>query len=178
MALLVVRDPELERRRGRARDVARQGRRRPETLLAGWAALALVGAWLGACTPQISTHGHRLDAEQLAQIETGRTTREEVAALLGSPSAATTFDNSAWYYVSQRTERESFYKADITQQEVVTIRFDEAGRVALIDRSGLDQAVAIDPVDRETPTAGRELTALEQFVGNIGRFNLPETDGN
>jgi hypothetical protein len=28
-------------------------------------------------------------------------------------------------------------------------------------------------VERETPTAGSELTALEQFIGNIGRFNAP-----
>jgi hypothetical protein len=28
-------------------------------------------------------------------------------------------------------------------------------------------------VERETPTAGSEMSALEQFIGNIGRFNPP-----
>jgi outer membrane protein assembly factor BamE (lipoprotein component of BamABCDE complex) len=134
-------------------------------LLAG---LALIG-----CVPQVSNHGYRLDEASLAQIEPGRTTRDQVQQLLGSPSALTTFDGSVWYYVSQRTERLSFYQEDVVNQDVVAIGFDDRGTVTGVERQGLERAHEVSLVERETPTAGSELSALEQFIGNIGRFNPP-----
>jgi outer membrane protein assembly factor BamE (lipoprotein component of BamABCDE complex) len=149
-----------------------------------WRAARRVSAWggliglaLGACVPQVNNHGYRLDEAALAQIEPGRTTRDQVLQLLGSPSALTTFDGSVWYYVSQRTERLSFYQTEVVNQDVISITFDDLGTVAQIDRHGLEQAHEVSFVDRETPTAGSELTVFEQFIGNIGRFN-PPTDGN
>src|ERR687891_1351536 len=131
------------------------------------------GLALIACTPQISNHGYRLDEAAFAQVEPGRTTREQVLQLLGSPSSLTTFDGSVWYYVSQRSERLSFYQDNVVNQDVVTITFDDLGTVASIDRHGLERAHEVSFVERETPTSGSELTAFEQFIGNIGRFNPP-----
>jgi outer membrane protein assembly factor BamE (lipoprotein component of BamABCDE complex) len=132
-------------------------------------------AWLvlSGCVPQVSNHGYRFDEAALAQIQPGRTTRDEVVQLLGSPSALTTFDGSVWYYVSQRTERMSFYQEDVVNQDVVAIAFDELGSVTSVDRHGLDRAQEVSLVDRETPTSGTELSVFEQFIGNIGRFNPP-----
>jgi outer membrane protein assembly factor BamE (lipoprotein component of BamABCDE complex) len=135
--------------------------------------IGLASAALLACAPIVSTHGHRLDAAALDQIRPGQTTQAQVAQLLGSPSATTTFGNDAWYYVSQRTERRSFYQEQIVQQDVVSITFDERGTVVAVDRHGLDQARDVQMVGRTTPTAGNELTVLEQFIGNLGRFNVP-----
>ena len=93
-----------------ARPRARSTRRvRPAPSLAlGLSALALL-----ACSPIVATHGHRLDEQALGRIEPGRSSRNEVAQLLGSPSSRATFGDSPWYYVSQRTEQLSFYQADI-----------------------------------------------------------------
>jgi outer membrane protein assembly factor BamE (lipoprotein component of BamABCDE complex) len=135
--------------------------------------LATLGLTVAACTPTVRTHGHRLDPDGLAQIQPGRTSRDQVAQLLGSPSSLSTFDDSAWYYVSQRTEQRSFYQENVVEQKVVTITFDQAGRVASVDELGLKEARAVAPVERTTPTAGNDLSVFEQFVGNIGRFNLP-----
>jgi outer membrane protein assembly factor BamE (lipoprotein component of BamABCDE complex) len=125
------------------------------------------------CVPQVSNHGYRFDEAALAQVQPGRTTRDEVVQLLGSPSALTTFDGSVWYYVSQRTERMSFYQEELVNQDVVAIAFDELGTVTSVDRHGLDRAQEVSLVDRETPTSGTELSVFEQVIGNIGRFNPP-----
>ena len=141
-----------------------------------WSCL-VAGLVLIGCVPQVSNHGYRLDEAAFAQIEPGRTTRDQVLQLLGSPSALTTFDGSVWYYVSQRSERLSFYQDNVVNQDVVTITFDDLGTVASIDRHGLERAHEVSFVQRETPTSGSELTAFEQFIGNIGRFN-PPADGS
>jgi outer membrane protein assembly factor BamE (lipoprotein component of BamABCDE complex) len=126
-----------------------------------------------ACSPDISTHGHRFDAAALARVEPGNSSQDDVMNLLGSPSALATFDDRTWYYISQRTEQHSFYFSTVVSQDVVAIVFDDQGTVSAINRNGLDSAMDVDLVDRETPTAGNELTVLEQFLGNIGRFNPP-----
>ena len=147
--------------------------------LAALAALptaAIAAAGLVACTSSISTHGHRLDAAALAQIEPGQSSQGDVIQLLGSPSSLATFDDRTWYYVSQRTERHSFYHNTVVAQDVVAIMFDDQGTVSHIDRHDLNGAREIDLVDRETPTSGNEMSVLEQFLGNIGRFNPTDAD--
>jgi len=124
----------------------------------------------------VRAHGHVLDEAALARIEPGQTSRDRVAQLLGSPSSRGTFDDTAWYYVSQRTERHSFYQETVIEQNVVAITFDEQGVVRAIERRDLDDARNVDLVERETPTVGNELTLVEQFIGNIGRFNLPQDE--
>lgn len=137
-----------------------------------WISSLLVG--LVACSPTVATHGHRIDGEALARIQPGLTSRDEVLGLLGSPSSLSTFDDGSWYYVSQRTERRSFYQANVVDQQVVTISFDDNGTVEAVEQVDLADARPIEPVERKTPTEGNELSVLEQFIGNVGRFNLPE----
>jgi outer membrane protein assembly factor BamE (lipoprotein component of BamABCDE complex) len=133
--------------------------------------LAIAALPLAACTPEISTHGYRLDDAALARVEPGRTTRDQALQLLGSPSSVATFDDNVWYYVTQRTERRSFYQEEVVDQQVVTVTFDERDRVSSIDHADIGDAREIELVARETPTSGNELNVLEQFIGNIGRFN-------
>jgi outer membrane protein assembly factor BamE (lipoprotein component of BamABCDE complex) len=123
------------------------------------------------CQPTVSTHGHQVDATQLAQIKPGVTSREEVTRLLGSPSTRGTFEQESWFYVSQRNEAKSFYQDSVTQQDVVRIDFDANGLVAEVSAHGLELAQAVEPDPNKTRTMGNELTMLQQFVGNIGRFN-------
>jgi outer membrane protein assembly factor BamE (lipoprotein component of BamABCDE complex) len=131
---------------------------------------ALSSLAVTACSPTIATHGHALDEAAIARIEPGRTSRQEVLQLLGSPSSLASFDDDAWYYVSQRTEKVSFYQEDLVEQDVIAITFDDRDLVDDIERHGLEQTAAVDPVERTTPTAGASPSLLEQFIGNIGRF--------
>ncbi|WP_051329079.1 outer membrane protein assembly factor BamE [Geminicoccus roseus] len=132
-------------------------------------ALALFG--LGACSPTIDNHGHRFDADMAGAIIPGVTSKQEVTRLMGSPSALATFEDNQWYYVSQKTERKSFYQAEITDQQVLAITFGEDGLVSDIQRADLSQAEPITPVTDVTPTTGNELSLAQQLLGNIGRFN-------
>ncbi len=138
--------------------------------------IAAAAALLAACTANVSTHGHDLTPADLEQIKPGVTSREQVARLLGSPSTIGTFDKERWFYISQRNEVMSFYKADITAQDVVRIDFDANGIVSDVNMHGLELAQAIQPDPNKTRTLGNELGAIQQILGNIGRFNTsPET---
>ena len=158
-------------RRGHAEFLPTHGRSRRVRRMAFGCALA--AALLAGCTPQVHQQGHVSDPEALAEIKPGVQTREEVARLLGTPSAMGTFDDRNWYYISRRTETEAFNAPELVDQSVVVIAFDENGVVAEVASVSTDEARAVVPVDEETATRGRELGLLEQLFGNIGRPTAP-----
>jgi len=126
---------------------------------------------LGACSSTVATRGNMLDAQQLSTLQPGVTTRDDVAASLGTPTATATFDQSTWYYIGQRTEKTAFFMPTVVARKVVAVHFDDKGVVAKVDALGLEDGQTIAMVDRQTPTAGKELTVMEQMLGNLGRFN-------
>jgi len=133
-----------------------------------------VGAWLlagalGACAPIVHTDGQIPDPVKLASIEPGVQTREQVAKLLGTPSSVTTFGDDTWYYISRRTSRIAFLEPEVLEQRVVVINFDKDGVVRGVRQYGLDDANKIAPVARTTPTKGKQLTILDQMIGNLNR---------
>lgn len=141
-------------------------------------ALALVAALaLGACTPTVDLRGNLPAPENLAEIKPGKTTRDEVQQLLGTPSTTSTFGDESWQYISARTETKAFFKPEVKDRKVVSITFDRSGVVKDVIERGLEDGVAINSVERETPTAGKELSILEQLVGNIGKFSK-DSKGN
>jgi outer membrane protein assembly factor BamE (lipoprotein component of BamABCDE complex) len=132
---------------------------------------ALVALALAACQPTIDQRGNLPDKSRLADIEPGVTTKEVVQQLLGTPSSVSTFGDKTWYYISRRTEQTAFLQPAVLDQQVVVVAFDEGGVVRDVQHLGLADGRAIDPSDRETPSAGKELGIVEQLVGNLGKFN-------
>jgi outer membrane protein assembly factor BamE (lipoprotein component of BamABCDE complex) len=147
---------------------------RPATILRHGKYCGLFGFALlavAACSPTIATHGNLPDPELVAEIKPGQFSRAEVRELLGTPSATATFEKEVWYYISQRIETRAFFKPTTLDRKVLAVRFDESGKVRTIENVDLSKARAVDPVGRVTPTKGKELTLLQQLVGNIGRFS-------
>lgn len=125
----------------------------------------------GACTPAVDLRGNLPTPESLAQIQPGKTTRDEVQTLLGTPSTTATFGDESWQYISSRTETTAFFKPEVKDRKVVSISFDRSGVVKDVVQRGLEDGVDVKIVERETPTAGKELSILEQLVGNVGKFS-------
>lgn len=130
----------------------------------------LVAVSVAACAPRLDLRGNSPDPDILADIEVGRATKDQVSELLGSPSSIAPFGGESWYYISERTETLAFFEPKVLERKVLIIRFDEEGVVTELDSLGLDDGRDIQVVERETPTAGNEITFLQQLFGNFGRF--------
>jgi outer membrane protein assembly factor BamE (lipoprotein component of BamABCDE complex) len=138
------------------------------TSICGLAGLSLLTS---ACSTELDTHGDRIEADRLAQIRPGVQTRNEVAAILGSPSSTSVFGDESWYYVSDLTEKHSIFDTKVKERQVVAIRFNGTGLVSEVQAFGIERGREVELVDRETPTLGESVTVLNQIFGNIGRFN-------
>jgi outer membrane protein assembly factor BamE (lipoprotein component of BamABCDE complex) len=134
--------------------------------LAGLAALALTG-----CDLPVQVHGNLPDDDQLARIEPGKQGRTDIVNLLGPPSVRSNFQDDTWYYVGQKQTRFAFFAPDIKERNVLVLTFDRQDRLTGKKLYTMADARDIDPVDRETPTEGRDLSIVQQLLGNVGRFN-------
>ena len=131
----------------------------------------LAVAGLPACAPTVDKRGNLPEPDKLAEIRPGATTRDEVSKILGTPSSISVFNEKTWYYISRRTKQVAFFDPDVTDQQVYIVNFDDRGVVKAVDHRNLKDARDIEPAPGATPAPGRELTFLEQIIGNVGRFN-------
>jgi outer membrane protein assembly factor BamE (lipoprotein component of BamABCDE complex) len=129
---------------------------------------------LGACEQSVQVRGNIPDAEVISKIDPGTHSRVDVASLLGSPSTVSTFEDSKWYYIGQKTTQFAFFEPEVLERKVVVISFNDAGYVVDTRTYGLEDGKIIDPVGRITPTEGRELSVIQQLLGNLGRFTSPK----
>ncbi len=145
-------------------------RRRPDGLRAGLAA-ALLAAILVACTPQQTTVGHIPRESELTELRPGVHDKASVRELLGSPTSLADFEGETWIYVERTSQRIAFFEEEVLSQKVVVVAFDDLGVLKTVNRYALEDGRPIVPIERETPTRGKELTFLQQMFGNFGRFN-------
>jgi outer membrane protein assembly factor BamE (lipoprotein component of BamABCDE complex) len=129
-------------------------------------------AAVASCAPSVEQRGNLPNPDKIAEIHAGSTTKDEVAKILGTPSSVSVFNNDrSWYYISRRTAQTAFFEPDVLDQQVYVVNFDDQGVVKAVDHRVLDDGKEITPVARATPAPGRELSFLEQLIGNLGKFN-------
>lgn len=138
--------------------------------------LALAGCALfsilifNGCTPTKAVRGNILQDYQIQEVKAGIDTRSDVLHKLGSPTTQAPFDENVWYYLGQTTEKRGILDPEVTEERVVVVLFNDAGIVEAIedvDNQRIDLPYARD----KTPTTGNEITAVQQLLGNLGRFN-------
>lgn len=143
-------------------------------LMLSLGAAVLLGT--AACTPTINQRGNMLEDHQMEHVVLGIHTRSDVLRLLGSPTTKAPFDDNVWYYIGQETEKRGILDPDVTAERIVEVKFDEEGivqQVADVDTERLNV-----PLERsKTPTHGNDMTVMQQFLGNLGRFN-PQSQGS
>jgi outer membrane protein assembly factor BamE (lipoprotein component of BamABCDE complex) len=134
--------------------------------------LAVLTVLLSGCSvfeaPPVM-RGNRADPELLAQLSPGVQTKADVRALLGSPSATGTFDDSEWYYISSVTRIRPAQNPGVENQRVVAMQFDNQGVLRGVRELGEKDMKDVSVVDRTTPVPGTDRTLLQALFGNIGR---------
>ncbi|MCK5778443.1 MAG: outer membrane protein assembly factor BamE [Rhodospirillales bacterium] len=135
------------------------------------AAAVLAGAvGLASCAPRVAQRGVMPDIDAIAAIQPNKTTKDEVERSLGSPSSINMYGKETWLYVGEVTETVAFLERDVSERSVLLVTFDKDGVVTDVEAHGLDVARDIEPVERKTPTVGKQMTVIEQLVGNFNRF--------
>ncbi len=139
---------------------------RNKTVLSLATCLVLVGA----CTPTSAQRGNMVQDFQLEEVVTGIHTRSDVLRILGSPTTQAPFDENIWYYIGQETEKRGILDPEVVEERIIVVAFNEEGVVQSINEADADRINI--PIERsKTPTHGNDVTIMQQFLGNLGKFN-------
>ena len=133
---------------------------------------AVFGAALLASCASVGVKAHKgavVDPQLASAIQPGVDNKASVEKTLGRPSFTGQFTPNDWYYVSRDTNQFAFRNPRVKQQTVYRVRFDPAGNVIGVDKSGKEMIAAVEPAHRKTPTLGRRRSFFDELFGNIGR---------
>lgn len=142
-------------------------------------AVMLAAGLLGGCStieriigPPEQTRGNRVDPDILAELVPGTSSRADVTALLGSPTAKGTFDDNTWLYLGSVTRTRVARKQGIVSLDVVKLTFDEGGVLRGIEHLDMEDRLPVSVVARTTPSPGSDASIMQQLFGNVGRFGV------
>lgn len=125
---------------------------------------------LAACTPTHAVRGNIVEDYRLSEVVPGVSTRQNVLMSLGSPTTQSPFDENVWYYMGQKTEKTGIFDPKVVDEKIVVVAFDEEGVVQLAEVIENDR-IDIPRIREKTPTGGNDISAVQQIMGNLGKFN-------
>lgn len=139
----------------------------------GLLGLALAAS-LAACTPIETGHGYIPTAEELAALTPGSDTRATVAAAIGRPAMTGALDDESWFYVRSTYRQSGVAPPQEISREIVALSFDDAGRLANVERLGLEDARAVAITRRVTDSGVRSVGLVDQLGRNLGRISADQ----
>jgi outer membrane protein assembly factor BamE (lipoprotein component of BamABCDE complex) len=144
--------------------------------------LTLVGCLLvsscGWLMPPPQLRGNKVDPESMKELTLGTSTKADVSAVIGSPTARDTFDDNTWLYISEVTQQRIGRTLGELQQNVIVLTFDDKGVLKSINKLDKENALPVSVIARTTPSPGTEASFMQQLLGNIGRFNPTGASGS
>jgi len=134
-------------------------------------AFGMLALSLAACAAQERVHGYVPEDIDLESVLPGVDTISSLETSIGRPSASGIVRDNAWYYVKSTVRHFTYNRPEVTDREVLAIRFDDQGVVQDVNRYGLEDGRVIDLKRDITVTHGQTLSALQQILGNFGNID-------
>jgi outer membrane protein assembly factor BamE (lipoprotein component of BamABCDE complex) len=129
-----------------------------------------------ACSPTVATRGNLISDAKFKQVTAEKSTRADVVNAWGPPTAVSSFDQNTWYYIGETTAQKGIFAPEVRKRRIIRISFSPQNNDTVVAVADIDpkQGKDVDLVSRTTPTAGKDFTFVQQFIGNIGKYN-PDT---
>lgn len=142
----------------------RSGRR-----LARFGLIGLVLLVVTACSTIYRNHGYVPSEDELATVAIGDS-REVVTEKIGRPTASGLLNDVGWFYVQSRFAYRGAFEPKEIDRQVVSITFDEGGKVANIERFGLERGKVVSLSRRVTETNIKGIGFIRQLLGSFGKI--------
>lgn len=141
------------------------------------ATVVLVLAVGAACSPIYEDHGYVPLETDLQTVQVGVDTRDSVKEKLGDPSTSGIVNEGDYYWIRSRLRTIGPRKPEVVERQIVAISFNGGGRVANVERYGLQDGRFVPLSRRVTSSSTDNKGFLRQLLGNLGRFSASDFIG-
>lgn len=123
-----------------------------------------------ACTPIYRNHGYIPADDELALVQVGVDTQDSVAEKVGRPSVQGLLNDNGWFYVQSRYKQVGPKAPVEIDRQVVAITFDDGGKVANVERFGLEKGRVVPISRRVTQSNIASVSIIGQLLSSVGRL--------
>ena len=109
-------------------------------------------------------YGKNLD---LNELQIGKTTKNEIVELLGSPSTTSNFDNEqSWIYISSEFKKFIFLDGSNTDQKILILSFNQntLKNKELLSKNDINN---IEYEETLTDSRGKKVNWIKEFFTNL-----------
>lgn len=137
----------------------------------------LAVAITAGCAQMDRYHGFMPPAQELATLNVGTTTKDEVISLFGPPTSERALQNNTIYYATSHFRRFGPFAPEEVDRQVLAIDFDSNDRVRNIARYTLEDGRVVALDRRVTDDGINDVSFLGQLLGSFGRLDAGQLLG-
>lgn len=123
------------------------------------------------CTAIYQNHGYVPTDADLALIEVGKSTEQDVATAIGRPSSTGLLKGAGWYYVGSRWKHYGGRAPEEIDRQVVAVSFNDTGVVENVERFGLERGEVVVLSRRVTKSNIKGIGLIRELLGSFGRVS-------
>ena len=116
----------------------------------------------------VENHGQIYEKNiNFKELQVGKTTKNEIVELLGSPSTTSNFDNEqSWIYISSEFKKFIFLDGSNTDQKILILSFNQntLKNKKLLSKSDINN---IEYEETLTDSRGKKVNWIKEFFSNL-----------
>ena len=123
---------------------------------------------LTSCQVNKINHGYIIPDDELHELKSRTTTKNQVVKLLGVPTAE---ENGDYIYIGQKYQQKLFLLPKLNQQKIVQIRFSKNDTISQIKLYDASTAHDLKYDSDETKFKVKNISLFKQIISSVGTFN-------
>ena len=126
---------------------------------------------IGACSPTFKNHGYVPSRAELNQLKVGKSSKENVKNLFGSPSSIGLVQDDRWFYLYTRIKNFMYRSSEIVERQLVVVTFTSNGLLENIERFELQDQEVVVLSRRITESGIKGMSLIQQLLNSAGNYD-------
>lgn len=126
---------------------------------------------IGACSPTFKNHGYVPSGLELNQLKVGKSSKENVKNLFGSPSSIGLVQDDRWFYLYTRIKNFMYRSPEIVERQLVVVTFTSNGLLENIERFELQDQKVVVLSRRITESGIKGMSLIQQLLNSAGNYD-------
>ena len=120
------------------------------------------------CAGITNNNGYMPVAEDIERLSLRKTTVQQAKSVLGEPALIIGKNKPVFVYFSQASQKLFFFEKNITERNLLVLRFDKRERLSKIERFSLTDGKDFKISKSNTTLSDREKSLIANLFSNIG----------